>query len=159
MKDLSLSPSLNNQELVCVEKVKYLGLWIDRFLTWEDHISSVIQSARSKTYAINRLKPLPKKLLIRLYKVYVYPIYDYSSIVYHSCSTVLSRKINKSHLHALRTLGIADSPLSLPSDRREYFISVQIYKIFNNLCPSYLENIVVRASTITGLDLRNPYRL
>ena len=53
---------------------------------------------------MNRLKPLPKKLLIRLYKVYVYLIYDYSSILYHS--TVLFRKLNKSHLHVFTITGV-----------------------------------------------------
>ena len=136
VKDLSLKLSLNNRQLECVERTKYLGLLIDRFLTWEDHVLSIIQSSRSKIYALNRLKPLPKRLLIRLYKAYVYPLFDYSSIVYHSCSVVISRKLDKFHLHALKTLGLSDTLLTLPSIRREYFISVQSYKIFYKLCPS-----------------------
>ncbi len=55
VKNLCLELFLNGKELVCVEKTKYLGLLIDRYLTWEDHIMAIIRSCRSKLYALNRL--------------------------------------------------------------------------------------------------------
>ena len=99
-----LNVFLNAKKLVCVDKVKYLGVILDRFLSWEDHILDIIHSARYKVFTLCRLKPLPPDLLIRLYKVYVIPVYDYSCVVYNSCSSTLSQKLDKSHRHSLNIL-------------------------------------------------------
>ena len=87
------------------------------------------------------------------------PKYDYSCVVYNSCSTTISRKLDKFHLHALKILDLPDTPLTIPSARRKYFIAVQTFKLFHNLCPSYLENIITPAIIVIGLALRNRFRL
>ena len=93
---------LNAEKLQCVEKVKYLGVMLDRHLLWEDHIMNFIRSVRSKVFSQCRLKPLPAGLPIRLYKVYVIPVYDYSSFVYDSCSVTLSQKLDKLHQGSIK---------------------------------------------------------
>ena len=64
----TLSLSLNGSVLKQVPSTKYLGVYIDQYLTWQNHIDYVLRRVRGKVYAINRLNPPPtvKKLLYQV---------------------------------------------------------------------------------------------
>ena len=65
-----------------VQSVKYLGLIMDPQLSWKEHTIKTISKAKSRIYAINRLKPLSGHLLIRLYRSFVMPIFEYCDVVW-----------------------------------------------------------------------------
>jgi len=51
---------LNGKALAQVNTTSYVGLIIDKHLTWKSHVNYVI---RCKLYALHRLRPLLNRLL------------------------------------------------------------------------------------------------
>ena len=89
LRDSSLSLTLYYDNLRCVDNTKYLCLIIDKHLTWSVHLAYVKKEFRSKVSAICRLKPLPSPTLLRLFKVYVVPVFDYCDVIWMYGSTII----------------------------------------------------------------------
>ena len=54
-----------------VDKMKYLALWIDHKLNWNEHVNTIKQKLIPLNFAINRNKnKLPKEQLLLLYNAY-----------------------------------------------------------------------------------------
>ena len=141
----SLDLSLNGIPVSQVQSVKYLGLIMDPQLTWKEHTIKTISKAKSRIYAINRLKPLSGHLLIRLYRSFVMPIFEYCDVVWTPPKTLLD-KMDRLHLKTMRQFGfIEDSDItpSRPSIRRKLHLSLQAFKIMHKNCPQYLYDTLV----------------
>ncbi len=93
IKNLSLS--IQGCLLSCVDTTKYLGLIIDKHLTWQDHLKYVGDKIRMRSLAIRRFFPLPTTLMARLFRAFVTPIIDYCDIVWMIDPIIL--KIDKIH--------------------------------------------------------------
>ncbi len=65
-----LSLFLNGKTIPSVKSFRYLGLIIDSNLNWTDHVADVIKRANYKILRILRLRPIPPKVAIQLYKSY-----------------------------------------------------------------------------------------
>ena len=155
-----LTLHLNGNAIATVKSVKYLGLLIDQHLTWEEHANNVLKSVRGKIVAILRLGNLPSKVTAMLYKVYIFPIFDYCDIVWRPTSTRLGNILDRLHKRAsnLFFTSADNSPPTL-TDRYKFHMAIQTYKILNNLCPSYLLNTINYSINITKKALRNSYRI
>ncbi|XP_072392093.1 uncharacterized protein [Diabrotica undecimpunctata] len=88
-------------------KVKYLGMTLDKHLTWKDHIEDMLNKCNK---GINFLKSINKTwwgadvdVNLLFYRAYIRSILDYGSIFYGSASNALLNKINVIHNSALRT--------------------------------------------------------
>jgi len=58
------SIKFNGQDMECVSSIKFLGLFLDSSLTWENHVKHVIKKVRSITIVLSRLRSsLPKDRL------------------------------------------------------------------------------------------------
>ena len=62
LKDQVLHVSMYGCEIKHTDKVKYLGIHIDRNLNWNAHVKSVINRAFAKLHSIRRLQPLPSTI-------------------------------------------------------------------------------------------------
>ena len=62
---------LNGDVLRQVSTTKYLGVHIDQHLSWNTHITNMLNRIRSKLYCINRLQPVACKVLRLLYQAYI----------------------------------------------------------------------------------------
>ena len=82
IKNYSLDVSLENVPLRNVTKVKYLGVWINNHLKWDDHIDYIRQRVINKIHCLRRLLPLPSRVTALLYKLYVLPIFDYCDCIW-----------------------------------------------------------------------------
>ena len=69
-----INVSIHGNVLTPVEMVKYLGVYVDHHLTWDKHIENLCQRARSKLFTIQRLLPLPSRVITLLYNAYVFPL-------------------------------------------------------------------------------------
>lgn len=158
--DKTFKVSLCGEQIPNVDNIKYLGVYIDRFLKWDAHISHLIGKMKSRVYMLCRLKPLSSTLLLRLYKVYILPVVDYCSISFNSCSKTLSDRLDRMHYRAMRYLALGESVgyPPPPSERRKYFSAIQTYKILHGLSPSYLLSSVQYAESLSHRSLRNKYR-
>lgn len=86
--------------------VKYLGVTLDRQLTWKQHITNIIEKVKTRMgilYPIlNENSKLPEKQGIRLYCALIRPIIEYASPVWCYASTTTIDKLQKKQNIALR---------------------------------------------------------
>ena len=77
---------IENVEIKYQNKAKYLGLTMDKGLTWKDHIQEITNKASKRVgilkYFANKDKNIPQKYLITLYKTLVRPIIEYGSEIW-----------------------------------------------------------------------------
>jgi hypothetical protein len=109
---------MNNVQLPCVDQVKYLGLHLDRKLTWHHHIFTKrkqIGLSLTKMYWLLgavRGYPLPNKLL--LYKSILKPICNYGIQLWGTSSTSKVEILERFQSKALRI--IVDAPWYVPNN-------------------------------------------
>lgn len=85
--------------------VRYLGVEIDRDLTWKAHIEKVRHQCMGKPAAIQRAGGyLPCNIRKVLYQSFVLPHLDYCSVVWNSCGVTLSKHIERVQNYALRLI-------------------------------------------------------
>ena len=162
IKKFSLDVSLNGDKIDSVSSTKYLGVYIDCHLNWNDHVNYTLQRVRGKLAALTRLRPLTPSVISLLYKAFIVPIYDYCDAVWQPSSARLSSKIDSLHNRAMRliaspTCNSANLPSS-PSVRRRFHVAVQAYKVLHGLCPPYLGSALNFAIDVTQRVSKNTYR-
>jgi hypothetical protein len=108
----------NNVQLPCADQVKYLGLHLNRKLTWHHHIFTKwkeIGLALTKMYWLpgrsSRIS-LPNKLL--LYKSILKPIWTYGIQLWGTASTSNIETLERFQSKALRI--IVDAPWYVPNN-------------------------------------------
>ena len=81
----SISLSVNGLTLQQVESTKCLGLTIDQFLTWRNHLQSVRQKVGRGIRILKSIKPfVGLEHLINVYRSIVEPYFTYCCIVWDS---------------------------------------------------------------------------
>ena len=154
---------LNGDVLREVSTKKYLGVHIDQHLTWNTHITYMLNRIRSKLYCINRLRPVACKVLRLLYQTYIMPILDYCDIVWSPCSAFYTQRLERVHSWFVSsipssTFAVFDLKLSL-AERRTYHTAVKVFKILHEFAPPYFHGMFQYASAVSGHVGRNPLRL
>ena len=87
---------LDGSILVSEEKVRYLGVDIDRNLTWKDQVCKVRRSCLSSLARLSRVSSfLPFETKKRLYNALVLPHMDYCCVVWMECGAALRHEIKR----------------------------------------------------------------
>ena len=74
---------LKNTEITCTEYVKYLGIFLDKNLTYGFHVKRVLNKLAKHVSIINRLRHFTSSsVVIRYYKTYMKPIIQYGLLIY-----------------------------------------------------------------------------
>lgn len=102
--DKSIRITINGTQLDQVSVIKYLGVMIDKHLTWDAHTDFVLNRTRNKLASIGRLKPLPPNLLSLICTSYVLPIVDYCDVIW--CPSTSKRAKQLERLHTKATYGL-----------------------------------------------------
>ena len=64
------------------KRFKYLGVVVDELLSWNNHVSYVASRVYPKVKLLNRTSSfLSPNILLKIYKVTILPILDYSCTV------------------------------------------------------------------------------
>ena len=88
---------INNKELEYTNVFKYLGLWIDNKLSFDDHLSNLQAKLIKQSKAVVKCrKYLNAYQSVFLFKTLLLPLFDYADIFYNSSS--------QSHLSHLQTI-------------------------------------------------------
>ena len=92
----SIKVMLDNVELSCVNKTKFLGVLIDENLTWKDHIDAISKTMSRNVRMINKLKHfVPERILLSLFYILVMPYLNYGTLAWgNSCKTYLKNFLN-----------------------------------------------------------------
>ena len=156
----SVQVSVDDSMLQKQDCVKYLGVSIDKDLSWKTHIEQIRAQCMAKLAAIRRAGSyLPCHVRKFLYQSFVLPHLDYCSVVWNSCSTTLSDRVERVQNYVLRI--ILRKPPRTSSEalrqtlcwttlkRRRHNATVcQVHRCVNKEGPSYLNSKFVTNSTL-----------
>ena len=82
-RDTDLKVYINNSLTDKLDKFKYLGVWLDPALTWNEQIDKIFKTVSKRNGLLRRLRNvLPQKNLDMLYKALILPHLDYCDAVW-----------------------------------------------------------------------------
>ena len=100
-----LSCSINGDSIKQVEFTKFLGVYIDKNLTWNLHITNISKKIASGIGILKRSRAfVPFKTLLCIYNSLLQPHFDYCSVVWGNCNKTLARKLQELQNRATRIL-------------------------------------------------------
>ena len=99
----NLNVSCDGVNIEIVEKVKYLGIILDKELKFAEHVAYLKQKLIGRTKMLGKLRPIiGQNLALELYKSLILPVIDYGDIVYDCLSSKASNDLQKLQNYALR---------------------------------------------------------
>ena len=142
---LTTKPDLNlvgGNKIERVSSMKYLGVILDEFLTFDEHINYILTKSSKKLGILRRARDyLNKNTKILLYKSLVLPHLDYCDLVYMCTTEQNLQKIQQIQNSACRTILQADidtptvmlhKELNLPTMKQRRHIHMAM-ECFNNI--------------------------
>ena len=154
--------------LELVENAKYLGMSINSDISWDFHVQRLCQNMYYHLSLLRRLRRMfPKELLLQVYKSYIQPRFDYGITLY-GCSTQKNIDlVQRVQNHAARMItgnfdyincrgiGLVKS-LNLYNicDRRDYFLTILMFKAIHGITPTYLSDRIVMNFDVNSYDTR-----
>ena len=162
-----LNLKLSDETINISANEKLLGVHIDNTLSWTVHVEFTIKKCNSLLHLLNRIKhylPIPTRKLF--FNAYILPHLDYCCTVWGNINTSQTESMIKLQKRAARIIfdkGIDTSSkemfkqlswMEFP-ERVTFQIAVMMYKIFNNLTPSYLPNHFKFTSEMHQRSLRS----
>ena len=140
---------VNNKPLERVIEHKSLGVQIDESLNWRPHIHIISKKISACIAILRRVSHfIPFDTTVNMYNALVMPYFNYCGAVWGNINKGLADKLQKLQNRAARILTFPnyDVRSSVLLERLEYVrlkqLAVAIYKIHNNLSPSYLRRIL-----------------
>ena len=147
--------SLNNVQLINVEREKVLGVEIDNNLLWGEHVRKVTRKMSTNIWLLSKIKGfLSKEHRLIYYKSYIQPHLDYANIVWGSTSKTNLMQIERLQRRACRIIldynveNIYQSmnDLKIMSMTERVFLRKAkfMYKVSNNLTPGYINEMFTK---------------
>ena len=161
------SLKLANETIHISTNEKLLGVHIDSTLSWTTQVESSIKKCNSLLHLLSRIKhylPIPTRKLF--FNAYILPHMDYCCTIWGNINCKLTECMVKFQKRAARV--ILDRSIDTPSadmftelswmtfpDRVKFQKSIIMYKILNNLSPSYLLDNFTLTSEVNQRSLRS----
>ena len=153
----NFSISIGNSQLKSVESMNYLGLEIEKHLSWNKYVDKLCKKLAFKISRLSRLrKSTPKNILIMIYNSTVQTCIDYSISVWGCTGNFNIDRVQRFQNYAARiiennfdyvnTRGInLVKKLGWMNVRQRllYFQTLLIFKSIHGLAPEYLNNNVI----------------
>ena len=157
-----ISITLDKEVIKGNKTVQLLGIKIDNQLDFNEHISNIYKMASLKLHALARIAPYMNKEKLRiLMKTFIGAQFNYCPLIWMFHSRTLNNQINKLHERALRLvykdyISSFENLLNIDNtftihERNLQKLATEMYKIKNNLSPSFLSDIFPQS--------QNPYEL
>ncbi len=156
-----------NNEIKFKESHRHLGLTISSNLKWNDHITTIIETASKKINILRALKHRSNCDLLRtLYISYIRPALEYCCQVWDGCSGYLSDNLERLQLTAARVITglpiftntdnlLTEARLTRLDTRRKYLRLCTFYKILDSDAPEYLQALIPSRDDEDDRILRN----
>ncbi|XP_064405938.1 uncharacterized protein LOC135350976 [Halichondria panicea] len=151
-RGISINVSLDGTDIPQTDSVKYLGVTIDKDLNWKAHTEQVRRKSLAALSTIKRSSSfLPSNTRKLLFNSLVRPHLDYCSVVWHSCNSTISKRIERIQNYGMRVIlgkppRTSSSPLrdqlgwTTLQERRQRFMLTLVHRCLLNLVPPYLKN-------------------
>ena len=96
---------INNEPLKHLSVAKFLGMYIDSNLKWDDQINNMILKISAKIGILRFLRKIvPIDTLMHLYNAIFKPHFDYGDVVYDSASITSKTRLQKLQFRADRLI-------------------------------------------------------
>ena len=150
-----------------VTEIKYLGIVIDKFLTFRSNGEMICKKVAKKISFLARIaKKIPKFCRITIYNAIVLPYFSYCSSILFLSDTAIMNKFQILQNRAMRIILRCDrytpirdmlSNLNWMSIKQRIVFStlVFIFKIKNGLMPNYLSQNIQIVRDVTSRSLRS----
>ena len=161
--------SLFHTELERVQSVKCLpvGVNIDEYLTWDNHILSIRQKVTRNLSILKKVKPVLKvENLIDIYRSIIEPYFTYCCIVWDTIGETQMANLQKLQNRAARIITGA-SYLKRSCDllaelgwlnlevMRQRQKAILMFKVLNGLTPPYLSEMFTHKTSFQNYGLRS----
>ena len=173
LNNLTSEPNImiDNVPIKRVTKTKSLGIQIDQFLSWDNHLEEICKKPSSGIGAIRRLKSyVSSESLISVYYALVQPCFDYCCLVWDPIGATLSNRIQTLQNRAARVIlgfrnehGQSEAALcelgwKTLKERRLIMKARLMYKITHSQAPVALTEIFENLQQIYNLR-NNEFKL
>ena len=158
----NVSATIDGHTIPASKSVTLLGVQIDNNLDFNEHVSNICKKVSKKLHALRRVSQHMSKNKLRIIMTaFIESQFGYCPLVWMFHNRTLNNRINALHEKALR-LVYNDSALSFENllsldetftihHRNLQKLATEMFKIKNNLSPSFMNNIFA--------DSTNPYNL
>ena len=97
--------NIRNNNIVKTEKLKLLGVTINRCLNFSEHISAISKKGSKQIGVVMRLRKLiPEEAKLQFYKAAILPHLTYCSLVWHFCKASDQQKLERLNHRGLRAV-------------------------------------------------------
>ena len=109
LKSEVLNINIDGTAVECVSEMKYLGLTVDRHLTFEHHVNKLCGKVSSRTGLLWRIRSfINKDLALLLYNSLIFPHLLYANFILDGCSKGNIEKLKVEQNNAVRAVLQAD---------------------------------------------------
>ena len=167
----SVAISILGKEITSVPVARDLGVFIDQYLTYDEHLTQTAAKCLCKLVQINRIKHLlDKETLLLLINAFVFSKLFYCSTVFSNTSKSSVRKLQRVQNFAARIIlglpkfdhisqGIKSLKWLPVKDRLYLNDAIMMYKCISKLAPDYLADKFVQRSHIHNRNTRSRNQL
>ena len=152
-----VSINLEYDTIESSNSVKLLGIFVDKQLNFNEHVSKLIKKGNQKLHALARVsKYLNQDKLRILMKSFIESQFNYCPLVWMFHNRTLNNKINRLHERALRIVykDVMGDNVSFQDlldkdgtvkihDRNLQRLAVEMYKVKNNLSPLPIQELFI----------------
>jgi len=144
--------SCNNEIIQSVSEFKYLGITLDQFLKWKNHIINLSKRLRNRITVFYNLRNIVDyKTIKTVYNAVVQSLLDYCIIIWGGTYTTNLEILNISHKYILKTL----------LKRKKTYPSTEVYRE-SGVLPIYLNYVLACVKNLhkqktDASKLQHPY--
>ena len=167
-KIIDATPSLfiDSQTINQVTHTKFLGVYIDEYLTWESHIDSISSKVARGIGILRKARPyLNKSTVHQLYYTFVYPYLSYCNIVWGNTYMVHLSKLLIMQKKIVRI--IENTKFRAPTEDlfkklkilkchciHKFQVAQFVYKYTENLLPPLFSYLFIQQSSVHNHNTR-----
>jgi hypothetical protein len=160
---------LGDGTLQVVDCCRYLGVELDKNLCWQTHINELTKVLNAFVWTLSRLRQLlPVPSLLQIYKSIVQPKIDYAITVWGYTNQNNLEKVQRMQNRVIRAILnnydyvnirgcdlLNEFRIMNVKQRRDYFMSLLMFKCIHGLAPDYLCNEIIMCVDVANIRTRN----
>ncbi len=105
LRNFSLDVAVNSTEIESVDHIKYLGVYIDRHLSFDELVNHIIKKWNQRDRLLWKIRScIPESLAKYLYKTLINPLFAYGDFVYDGTSMENEQKLQICQNNFLRAI-------------------------------------------------------
>ncbi len=152
-RNFSLDIRSNDKQIESTDTFKYLGVTLDKHLTFETHAENIVKKVNQRTRILWKVRNfITEDLAKYLYLTLVQPLFTYVDYIYDGCSQTIGHKLQVAQNSALRAVKNCKRDYSATllhnqleieelSEFRKKSSIKMVYKGFNGLGPDILNKL------------------